>query len=74
MAEKIPPLTPVQSSNIQSMGHDGHRLFVRFSGGGLYSYGDVPRRLYEEGLEADSVGRWFRENIKGHFLHVQHDA
>lgn len=70
---KPPSLVKVQSSNIEAMGHSDNRLWVRFAGGGLYSYADVPRALYEEGLKAESIGRWFHSTVKGRFIHAQHD-
>jgi hypothetical protein len=69
----IPDLTPVKSSNIQSMGHDGSRLFVRFKNGTLYSYEGVSQDAYKAGLEADSVGKWFRGEISGKKF-LKHDA
>lgn len=70
----IPPLTPVKSSNISGLGHDGSRLFVRFNGGGLYSYKGVSEATYRAGLEAESVGQWFRSTISGKHEHLKHDA
>jgi hypothetical protein len=39
----IPPLTPVESSQISHIGHDpaASTLFVKFKRGGVYSYSDV---------------------------------
>lgn len=71
---KVPHLHPVQSSNIQALGHDGRRLFVRFQGGGLYSYEGVPRQMLDMALEHESVGKWFHANVKGKYPHEQHDA
>jgi hypothetical protein len=71
---KIPHLTPVQSKNIQAMGHEGTTLWIRFKGGGLYSYDGVPAETYHEGVAADSVGGWFHSKIRGAFAHRKHDA
>jgi hypothetical protein len=70
----IPALTPVTSSNIEAIGHNGSRLFVRFKGGGLYSYQGVPEEVYREGLKMESVGSWFRASVRGHYPHMKHDA
>ncbi len=70
---KHPPLTPVVSSNVEAIGHEGSTLFVRFKGGGLYVYAGVPVETYQEGLASDSPGRWFRDKIRGKFKHEQHD-
>lgn len=71
---KVPHLTEVQSSNIHSMGHDGHTLWVRFKSGALYSYPDVPAETYHDGLQAESIGSWFRDNIRGKHEHRKHDG
>lgn len=71
---KPPKLTPVESSNIDSMGHSKDGLFVRFKGGGLYRYPECPKTVYDEGLKAESVGVWFREKVRGHYEHKKHDA
>lgn len=71
---KVPKLTPVKSSNIQSVGHNDHGLFVRFAGGGLYQYLDAPKSLYDEMVAAESAGKFFRANVAGKFKHRQHDA
>lgn len=70
----IPALKPVESSNIEAVGHAGSRLFIRFKGGSLYSYEGVSEKVYHEGLAAPSVGRWFRSKISGHHTHTRHDA
>ena len=70
----IPPLTPVKSSNISAIGHDGSRLFIRFNGGGIYSYKGVSPDTYKAGLEAESVGKWFRSEISGKHEFLKHDA
>ena len=66
---KIPELTKVESSRLQSMGHSSHGLFVRFNGGALYRYPDVPQVTYDRGLKAESKGKWFETEIKGHYKH-----
>ena len=71
---KVPKLTPVKSSNIQSVGHNDYGLFVRFAGGGLYSYPGAPKSLYDQMVEAESVGKFFRAKVSGKFAHRQHDA
>ncbi len=72
--KKLPPMIGVQSSHIAAIGYRDKDLFVRFAGGMTYRYEDVPSTLYYDGLGADSVGQWFRENIRGHFKHHKLDA
>lgn len=40
------------------------RLTVRFLNGGLYSYDDVGKGLYESFVRADSMGQFFRETFR----------
>lgn len=61
--------TPVESSVFWAAGYaeDNSLLYLLFRSGEVYRYFDVARRQYEEFLEADSKGRYFGRNIRGHF-------
>lgn len=61
--------TPVNSSNIKSVGYDeGKRtLVVEFYTGGIYEYKRVPLRVYDELMAADSVGSYLSAHIKGRY-------
>jgi len=72
MATKV-QMMPVESSNIDAIGHDAKGLHVRFKGGSTYLYPDVGHAMYQEGLTADSPGRWFRDKIRGSYKHVAQD-
>lgn len=67
-------LTPVKSTNIEAIGYKAGTLQIRFKGGGLYHYSDVPVEVYREGLTAESPGGWFRSKVMGKFTHKKHDA
>lgn len=58
--------TGVQSSNIRSLAyHEPTRtLAVKFHNGSLYSYDSVPMDVYDELLNAPSVGQFFARTIK----------
>lgn len=58
--------TPVQSSNIISVGHDGTNLYVNYKSG-TYMYENVDKSVYESLLSSDSKGRFMNENIKGRY-------
>lgn len=60
---------PVESSNIRSVGHDPEKnvLEVEFTNGGLYQYADVPAKVHEELIGADSVGKYFGANVRNSF-------
>lgn len=56
----------VSSSNIASVGYDAMSeiLEVEFNNGTVYQYCNVPERLYNGLMEADSKGRYFDAYIK----------
>ena len=56
---------PVTSSMLASVGYDKdtETLEVEYSSGSVYQYDDVPHDVYEDLMQADSVGRFFRANI-----------
>jgi hypothetical protein len=62
-------MTPVTSSLIQSVGHNGLKMHVRFHNGALYEYDAVPVRVYREMIDAKSVGAFFGKHVKGRFEH-----
>jgi hypothetical protein len=59
----------VESSNIESIGYDSKSstLEIEFSSGSIYQYFDVPQRIYDEIISADSHGKYLNSNIKGHY-------
>ena len=58
--------TPVQSSNIISIGHDGTNLYVNYKSG-TYKYENVDKTLYESLLSSESKGKFMNEHIKGKY-------
>lgn len=63
----LPTMTPVTSSNIAAIGHDGEHLYVRFTSGKTYRYADVPAADHEAFANADSHGRHFNDHIKNSY-------
>ena len=57
-------LTPVKSSNITKLGWNDGVLHVEFSNGGLFSYSGVTSQMYNELLEAKSIGAHFAKHIR----------
>ena len=56
---------PVESSNIVSIGHDGkNTLEVEFKRGGIYQYSPVSSEGFIQMQQAESVGKYFHQNIK----------
>lgn len=63
----LPAMTPVESSNIASIGHDGDDLYVTFKSGKTYCYADVPAGEHDAFLNAASQGKHFAEHIKNNY-------
>ena len=62
-------MVPVVSSNVSAIGYDRDRnvLAVRFHGGATYHYRNVPENVYQNMIEAESVGRFLAHQIKGKY-------
>lgn len=61
-------MIPVESSNVESVGYDETECIikVRFLNGGEYIYINVENPIiFEELLNAPSVGSYLNKNIKG---------
>ncbi len=64
---------PVTSSNISEIGYDEERriLEVLFHSGSVYQYFDVPPQVYQELINAGSVGQYLNANIKGNYRYAR---
>ena len=53
-------MNPVESSNIEGIGYDNKNkhLWVAFKGNKVYRYDLVPRKTFEELMNAESKGRY----------------
>lgn len=51
---------------LASVGYDEKEqiLEVEFNHGGIYEYYDVEKKVYDDLMNADSLGRYFINNIK----------
>ncbi|SEP28685.1 KTSC domain-containing protein [Halogranum amylolyticum] len=58
----------VSSSLLASVGYDSDEqvLEVELQDGKVYQYIDIPERTYRDLLDADSLGRYFNQHIRGH--------
>lgn len=58
-----------KSSAIKNVTYNAHTraLKVQFIGGQLYEYQNVPVEVYDEFCQAESLGKFFNENIKTKF-------
>jgi phage repressor protein C with HTH and peptisase S24 domain len=68
-AGKSPSRQRVKSSVVASVGYDPtqRRLEVAFHNGRVYAYFEVPPSVYEELVAAESVGKFFNENVKPNY-------
>lgn len=68
-------MIPIESSNIEGTGYNNKtkQLWVAFKGNKVYRYDLVPRRLFEELLQAESKGKYLNEHIKGNFKFVGYE-
>lgn len=59
--------TPVGSSNISAIKHDGNDLYIEFTNGRTYRYEGVPEDEAVSLLHASSHGKHFHQNIKDQY-------
>lgn len=62
-----------RSSSVAAIGYDAERkeLQVQFKGGGLYLYKRVPQHIFENMLNASSIGHYFHVNVKNFYEFVK---
>jgi hypothetical protein len=58
--------TKVDSSQLEAVAYDAENkvLQVEFKGGSIYEYENVESSIHEELMKAESIGRFFNQNIK----------
>jgi len=56
--------TPVSSSSLKSIGHDGDTLEVEFQSGALYHYHGISREHFDALMGAESIGKHFITAIR----------
>lgn len=65
---------PVASSMVEKVAYefDDKTLLIKFHGSkDTYHYMDVPEGLVHDLLGAESVGKFFSSNVKGHFSYFK---
>lgn len=62
-------MIPVSSSNIAAVGYDASNyvLRVQFNNGRTYEYDDVMPNVYENLIQAASVGQVFNATVKNQY-------
>ncbi|KZX11337.1 hypothetical protein MBORA_15820 [Methanobrevibacter oralis] len=66
-------MTPVSSSNLESVGYDPstETLRIKFLKSGLYEYYNVPQDVYDGLMAASSKGKYFHNNIKDKYPYTK---
>ena len=61
-------MIPVSSSNLSAVGYENGILYIRFHGGQMYCYYNVPEVVYRQLMSAPSHGsthgKYFAANIR----------
>ena len=61
-------MMPVDSSSIRAVGYDGYSLFVQFhSSDTIYEHHGVPYSVYQELMQAWSMGAYYNRYIRGKY-------
>ena len=61
----------LNSSALHSVAHEVNSLFVLFNDGRLMEYLNVPKKVFLELLESESVGRFFNLNVRNKYKVVE---
>jgi hypothetical protein len=64
---------PVDSTTMRSVGYQpkSRILEIEFDSGAVYQYLEVPARIYEQLLRAESKGRYFNSEIREVYPYLQ---
>jgi hypothetical protein len=62
---------PVQSSSIAEIGFEDGVLEIMFRTNRVYQYFDVPAQVHQALISAESIGRYFNENIRDRYRVVE---
>jgi KTSC domain-containing protein len=62
-------MDPVTSGQISKIGYhpDSQTAVIQFANGRVYQYSGVPQEMYDNMKNAESVGSFFAQNIKGRY-------
>jgi hypothetical protein len=60
----------VVSSNVVAVGYQGNDLYVDYKSGS-YVYKDVPKKVYDGLVNAESKGKYMHANVKGKYEYLR---
>lgn len=63
---------PAKSSNVEATAYDqaSQTLAVRFKGGKIYHYANVPQEIHTGLGKAESIGKYIGAHVVGKFTHT----
>ena len=63
---------PVESKTMRSVGYEARSriLEIEFQSGALYQYLEIPRKVHEELIRAESKGQYFNSEIRDDYEFV----
>ena len=60
-------MTAGKSSQVESIGHEGDTLAVKFKSGGIYHYHGVTAEQFAAAQKAESIGKYLGQHIRPTF-------
>lgn len=66
--------TFVVSSNIDALGYELGKLYIRFKSGITYAYDSVPYSVFDALEKAESVGKFFHRFVRDKYPHHRLDS
>ncbi|WP_235656452.1 KTSC domain-containing protein, partial [Fischerella thermalis] len=73
--EQSIPMLPMNSSMANAIGYDSDRniLQIEFHNGAVYQYSDIDQDTWQDLHQADSIGKFFNENVRGKYQYERID-
>ncbi|PMB18870.1 KTSC domain-containing protein [Fischerella thermalis] len=73
--EQSIPMLPMNSSMANAIGYDSDRniLQIEFHNGAVYQYSDIDEDTWQDLHQADSIGKFFNENVRGKYQYERID-
>ncbi|PMB52010.1 KTSC domain-containing protein [Fischerella thermalis CCMEE 5201] len=68
-------MLPMNSSMANAIGYDSNTniLQIEFHNGAVYQYSDIDQDTWQDLHQADSVGKFFNENVRGKYQYERVD-
>ena len=60
-------MTPLISTNLKAADWIDGTLYIEFNNGGVYSYAQVPKTVFQDLIIAESAGKYFTANIRNKY-------